>query len=217
MLLKKKNISIALLATKGGAGKSTLAANFAVLVSEGSRVALVDYDPQLSTTNWAEWRGKIAGPTFFKSTPNPADDVAYLKSKGWDWIIMDTPGAHAEIWTRCVAAADFVLIPTQPAAVDIVAIMDGIDHCRSIGKPFALLLNNCDEHWSITKNAWPALRQLGPVIGRSIRTREAYKSTYGLGRGAVESTDRRKAAEAREELQEVWAQIEAEIAKRVRV
>lgn len=217
MLLKKKSISVALLATKGGAGKSTLAANFSVLLAEGSRVALVDYDPQLSTTHWADWRGKVPGPTFFKSTPVPSDDVRYLKSKGWDWIIMDTPGAHAEIWTRCVAAADFVLIPTQPAAVDIVAVMDGADYCRTHNKPFAFVLNNCDEAWGITKAAWPALRQLGPVISRNVKTREAYKSTYGAGKAALESSDKRKAAEAREEIADVWGKIEAEIAKRVRV
>jgi chromosome partitioning protein len=216
MLLKRKSIAIALLATKGGAGKSTLAANFSVLLAEGSRVALVDYDPQLSTANWAEWRGKRPGPSFFKSTPAPADDIRYLKSQGWDWIVMDTPGAHAEIWTRCVAAADFVLIPTQPAAVDIVAVMDGAEHCKAAGKPFAFVLNDCDEAWSITKAARPALRQIGPVIGRSIRTREAYKSTYGKGLAAIESSDKRKAAEAREELCEALGQIEAEIAKRVK-
>ena len=47
---------LALLAQKGGAGKSTLALHLGVLAQqEGVRTLLVDLDPQRSTAAW--WRG----------------------------------------------------------------------------------------------------------------------------------------------------------------
>ncbi len=50
---------IAVAQRKGGAGKSTIAANLAAAYAEaGQRVALLDIDPQRSLARWDELRGR---------------------------------------------------------------------------------------------------------------------------------------------------------------
>jgi chromosome partitioning protein len=45
---------VVVLNRKGGSGKTTLATNLAAYyANEGERVALMDYDPQGSSTRWA--------------------------------------------------------------------------------------------------------------------------------------------------------------------
>ena len=52
---------IAVAQRKGGAGKSTIAANLAAAYAEeGARVALLDIDPQRSLARWDEVRGRSA-------------------------------------------------------------------------------------------------------------------------------------------------------------
>lgn len=61
---------IAVAQRKGGAGKSTIAANLATAFAEaGDRVALLDVDPQRSLARWDELRGQArrASPLHFEA------------------------------------------------------------------------------------------------------------------------------------------------------
>ena len=53
---------IAVAQQKGGAGKTTLAAQLAVTWAEKYRVALMDIDPQSSLTAWHHLRGENNKP-----------------------------------------------------------------------------------------------------------------------------------------------------------
>ena len=62
---------VAVAQRKGGAGKSTVAANLAVaLAAGGARAALLDTDPQGTLTRWHGLRPDTAGP--WPSTTPPA-------------------------------------------------------------------------------------------------------------------------------------------------
>ena len=116
--------TIAVLNNKGGAGKTTVATCLArALESDGSRVLLVDSDPQASARDWhgvAE-----SNPT----TVVGLDRAGSLRSlpdmqRGYDWTVIDGAGRYERITSDAVAAADLVLIPVQPSPYDVWALTD---------------------------------------------------------------------------------------------
>ena len=70
---------IAVVNTKGGVGKTTLAAALAVRAAqESKRVAMVDMDPQKSLVEWWARRGRSENPTIFEGADTARDAVEAL-------------------------------------------------------------------------------------------------------------------------------------------
>ena len=134
--------TLALLARKGGAGKTTLAVHLAVIAAQsGLRVLLVDTDPQRSTAAW--WRSRQADtPELVECEANQLPDVlAAARADGVELAVIDTrPSLEAD--TATVARlADFVLIPTRPTILDLRAIAATVEVVRAVNRPGAIVLN----------------------------------------------------------------------------
>ena len=134
--------TLALLARKGGAGKTTLAVHLAVIAAQsGLRVLLVDTDPQRSTAAW--WRSRQADtPELVECEANQLPDVlAAARADGIELVVVDTrPSLEAD--TATVARlADFVLIPTRPTILDLRAIAATVEVVRAVNRPGAIVLN----------------------------------------------------------------------------
>jgi chromosome partitioning protein len=113
---------IGILNQKGGVGKTTLSVNLAASFAHlGSRVLLIDADPQGSALDWAAARQlepliSVVGfprPTIHKEI----DQIG----KGYDHIIIDGPPRVTDLARSAIMASDFVLIPVQPSPYDIWA------------------------------------------------------------------------------------------------
>ena len=86
--------SIALLARKGGVGKTTCAIHMGVLAQvSGMKVAFVDLDPQRSLTAW--WRSRTADtPILIETDARRLRDVLEVAAaEGYDLAVVDTPPA----------------------------------------------------------------------------------------------------------------------------
>ena len=134
--------TLALLARKGGAGKTTLAVHLAVIaVQSGLRVLLVDTDPQRSTAAW--WRSRQADtPELVECEANQLPDVlAAARADGVELAVIDTrPSLEAD--TATVARlADFVLIPTRPTILDLRAIGATVEVVQAVNRRGAVVLN----------------------------------------------------------------------------
>jgi chromosome partitioning protein len=108
-------IKVAVIAQKGGGGKTTLSLNLAVAAAEAGRtVVVIDIDQQANSAKWRRRRklenvAVVSAPqSLIKETIKTAYD------NGADFIILDCPGHNDGAATEAARAADITLIPVKP-------------------------------------------------------------------------------------------------------
>ncbi len=188
---------------KGGAGKTTVAANLAVAWSQaGRRVAVVDIDPQGSLSQWFGLRSAVldgaAGLDHAQITGWRTQREVETLSRSHDLVVIDSP-PHAETEARiAVRASHLVLVPVQPSPMDVWATQPTLDLARLEKKPLVLVLNRVPPRGKLTD---ALVAQLGALVDppavelaeTRIGNRVAYASALFEGR-AVTEHDRRSSA-----------------------
>ena len=191
---------IAIAQQKGGAGKSTVAANLAAaLAAARQKIALLDTDPQASLSRWAELRAgrEGAAPISFEAPSGWRVTSAIDRLKrSHDVVIMDT-APHADTDSKvAIRAADLVIIPMQPAGPDLWASEATLKLAAAEKKPARILLNRVPAQGRLkdvimAELAARKLELLGPGLGN----RTAYATAFMLGLGVGENAARSAAAE----------------------
>ncbi|CAJ0802753.1 Sporulation initiation inhibitor protein Soj [Ralstonia condita] len=125
---------VGVLNQKGGVGKTTISVNLAAsLARAGSRVLLIDADPQGSALDWAAAR---QGDPLFSVVgfPRPSihKEIGQI-GQGYDHIVIDGPPRVTDLARSAIMASDIVVIPVQPSPYDIWAaeeVVKLIDEAR---------------------------------------------------------------------------------------
>ena len=217
--------TLAIIAQKGGSGKTTLAVHFAVCAfMHDNSVAIIDIDPQGSAFDWNESR---APDQKFDAVKADAAQLSGLllkaQSAGVDLAIIDT-APHSE-GAAAIAAqlADFVLIPCRPARFDLKAIASTLAMVQTAKTPHAVVINAAPQGFRLAE-ARAALTPFGVNVlpdvvhqfaalshavidGRSVHEYEPggpaadeidrlYNHVTGLYGGKLQSAANRKRIEA---------------------
>lgn len=136
---------IAIANQKGGVGKTTVTMNLAAVAAETSRVLVVDVDPQRSAAFWADQAGD--GLPFDVADDTDPANLAQLRRLDYDVVLVDTPGSleARSVLTAVLDEADFVILPTEPAALAIQPLVRTINEVvRPRELDYRVLLNKVD-------------------------------------------------------------------------
>ena len=192
--------TIVVAATKGGVGKTTLAAALAVRAcAESELVALIDIDPQRSLARWWELRGEPKNPRLVTGVGRIDEAVSLLRQAGWEWVFIDTPPAMLTIIEPAIRAAELVLIPFRASALDLEAAGPVIEMCRTHSRPYRFLINAAEPRSQLTKSAVSYLMKDGRVLPELISYRQEYIAPMTDGRSGPE-VDKR----CMEEMEALW-------------
>ncbi len=123
---------------KGGVGKSTLCHSIAhELMSQGKGVLLVDADPQATCRHAAEVAQENGHPTppVIGMGADLAKPGALPKlAKGYDFVLVDTPGQLGPVLQAAVVVSNAVIIPVGQSAADAWAILDTVECIREVSR-----------------------------------------------------------------------------------
>lgn len=189
---------IAVIAQKGGAGKTTLVVSLAVAAErDGRTVAIVDLDPQASASGWGD-RRRADSPVVVSAQPARLPHMLQAaEAQGADLILIDTPPRSEQAAMAAAKAGQHVLIPCRPAVYDLETVVTTIELVRfSGGGSPTVVLNGVPPRGRKKTEAVEVLEGLGiAVCPASLGHRAAFDHAGGLGLNAQEYEPKGKAAQ----------------------
>ena len=191
---------------KGGAGKSTIVINIALILAGLSRkptVALVDTDKQRSCVQTLQGHER-ENLKIYEAAEKPDKVIQELSEK---FIIVDTPPHSHEIAHLAAALSDVVIIPVQPSPLDIRAAADTVQALQAIQKHMpnlqcCFLVNRIAGGTILAKEIKSTLERFYPfpVLETMLHDRQAYKQSLITGQSVLEYDKRSAAAQEMEKL-----------------
>jgi chromosome partitioning protein len=156
--------TLAIIAQKGGSGKTTLTVHLAVCAAlHGHKVALIDLDfDQGSTYDWNESRPADRKFDAVKATAAELPGLlAKCEAAGIDLAIVDTAPHTSKEATAAAQLADFVLIPCRPARFDLRAMASTLVAVQATKTPCAVVINAAPHGFRLAEEARASLKQTG--------------------------------------------------------
>lgn len=207
--------TIALLARKGGAGKTTIAIHMGVLAqATGRRVLFFDLDPQRSLAQWWHSRAAETPPLIETDARRLPELLHEASSEGYEVAVIDTPPAVTFDTAQVAVVADLVLIPLRPSILDVYSVEGTATVVKASKRPALLVLNACiaptiGGEAATTREARTALAGLSlPVAEASLSQRLDFTRALNSGEAVTEFAPASRAAA---EMERLWREVQKEI------
>lgn len=197
---------LSVVSQKGGVGKTTLATALAVQAGNAGRKTVVfDLDPQASATFWKDARKDDLVAISAIPAARLGHMLAAAREAGCDLVIIDTPPFSKDIAYEAAQHADFVLLPTRPAVLDVMAMSKTVELAKHYKHPFAAVLTFCPPQGREIDDTIKVIEALGAeVCPVRIGNRIAYSRAQQNGLAAQELDPDGKAAQ---EIKDLYAYV----------
>ena len=204
--------TIAVIARKGGSGKTTVAVHMAIAAHlRGYRTLLADSDPQRSSSTVL--RGRTgAGPGFMETSgPELFGVQASAVRAGIDACFIDTAAGAEDELAHAIVLADLSLLVIRPTFLDFAAAIRTVEVLRRLRRAGVIVLNQAPVSRAgaeppLVKKAQEALRLMRlPVAPTILRARTAYQSALETGASAEETAPGSLAAQ---DIADLWTYLE---------
>ncbi len=204
--------TIAVIARKGGSGKTTVAVHLAIAAHlRGKKTLLADSDPQRSSS--AVLRGRAgSGPSCCETS---GIELLHLQTgavrAGVEAFLIDTPAGAEDELAHAIVLADLSLLVIRPTFLDFAAAIRTAEVMRRLKKPGLIVLNQAPVSRGgaeppLVKKAQEALRIMRlPVAPTILRARAAYQSALETGCSVEELSG---ATPAAREVAALWSYVE---------
>ena len=134
-------LTVAVIARKGGAGKTTLALHLAVEAAKSGPVTLIDTDPQASAALWADARHAPQPAVVTCPAARLPQTLQTARQSGAHIAFIDTAPSVETAALSAAKAADFCLIVARPGILDLQSVSVNLQIAKLAGRPAALVMN----------------------------------------------------------------------------
>ena len=203
--------TIAVIARKGGSGKTTVAVHMAIAAHlRGRRALLADSDPQASSSTVLRGR-RSPGPEAVETSGAQLCRLQMAAVRGEvDALVIDTAAGAEDELAHAIVLSDLSLLVIRPTFLDFAAAIRTADVLRRLHKPGLIVLNQAPVSRNgaeppLVKKAHEALRMMRlPVAPTILRSRTAYQQALESGCSAEELGP----SPAAQEVAELWSFVE---------
>ena len=189
---------LALLAQKGGAGKTSLALALAVEAGGAGKTTIVlDTDPQASACRWRD-RRQVRDPVVIDVQPSRLQNaLGAAAEQGVDLVVIDTPPRSESAALEAGRVAHLVVIPCRAQILDLETVPATQQLLALAGNPPAVaILSAVPPRGARAAQARRAIARFGlPVCPHTLGHRAAWGDASALGLTVTEYPPRGRAAE----------------------
>lgn len=189
---------VALVAQKGGSGKTTLSVGLAcAAAAAGHSVAIVDLDPQATAASWGDRRSADSPVVLSVQPPRLPRILEAAAAQGVDLAVVDSAPRADQSALAAVKASDLVLVPCRPAVYDLETVSTTVDLVRAARPDVALrcVLNAVPSRGLRALQARELLAELGvPVCAAGLGHRVVVDHAAVAGLVPAEYEPRGKSA-----------------------
>ncbi|MCU0895948.1 MAG: ParA family protein [Burkholderiales bacterium] len=182
--------TIVFVSPKGGAGKTTASLVLASELARGTKVTVIDADPNHPIKAWAAGDDAPANLTVVSDADeeNIIERIEEAAART-PFVVVDLEGTAAKIVVLAVSQADLVIIPTQGSQLDAeqagraLKVVRQQEKMSGRGVPYAVLLTRTGAAFK-TRNMSHIQKNLAAagirVLETELHEREAFKAMFAF-------------------------------------
>lgn len=180
--------SVAVTATKGGVGKTTLTVHLAVAAMIAQeRVLVLDADPQRSCILWAGLRDREEPRVEGIESSAVPERIVRAATEGFTCVVVDTAPRASNALASLLRAVNYAIVPLRPSAFDLGTLEQSLSIVGAAKTPGCIVLNACSPRAPEIAETRASVSDLElPLSPIEVCERRVYGRAVASGRAVLE-------------------------------